>query len=371
MSATQGFLAPPASKRSVRNLLRRAIPACLSLLLGCGTGGHDRGRVPILMPSVRHLVARPLSGAEVSVLDREGLVIAGGVDVPSFDLGYSALFKAHEPVYITADAILHALHRSYDHILADVEKGALIPELSALLAELRDGVARATGASAEARADLDLYLAVARGLLDGSPASPVAGARPEEIRAPRGRGGGGGRPRGRGALRRPRPRRLLDDEAARALHPRAGAGALLPGHDVARPHRDGARAPRRRGVARQPPRPRRGPAAPRRALGFGRRPRTAASTRPPPSSSGPPTPSRSGAWRGRRGPAGSPASRTSPGSTTRASRRRSRARLPSASAAGWPRAARSRLSCSSSASATSSTPRSSPRSPTASSPRRG
>jgi hypothetical protein len=133
------------------------------------------------MPSVRHLVARPISGAEASVLDREGLVIAGGVDVPSFHLGYSALFKAHDPVYITADAILHALHRSYDHILADVERWALVPELSALLAELQGGVAGVSGASAEARADLDLYLAVARSLLDGKPAPPLAGARPEEI----------------------------------------------------------------------------------------------------------------------------------------------------------------------------------------------
>src|SRR5262245_54742515 len=97
-------------------------PLVAALSFGCA--GLDSGR-STLPGSAANIARRRPSATERAVLDKTGLVIAAGARVPSFHLGYTALFKAHEPVYFTADAMLHALHSSYDAILADIETEAL------------------------------------------------------------------------------------------------------------------------------------------------------------------------------------------------------------------------------------------------------
>ncbi|APR86555.1 Hypothetical protein A7982_11904 [Minicystis rosea] len=167
----------------MRALLKHLIIPIAALLSSC-TPAHTRhGPVSsALVPeSIRHLVGRPVSAGERGVLDDKGLVISTDEKVPSFHLGYTALFKAHEPVYFTADALLHAIHRSYDQILADVESEALSAELATLLDELRRNLAGASSANAEARADLDVYLAVAASLLSGTIAKPMTDTRAAEV----------------------------------------------------------------------------------------------------------------------------------------------------------------------------------------------
>ena len=117
---------------------------------------------------------RPLGPGEQAVLEARGFVLST-VEPMSFHEGYAALYKAHEPVYFTADALLHALHASFDAILADVEKEVLSRELGTLLKGLRAGLAKDTTAPAQVRADMDTYLAVATSLLDDKSAPPVAG----------------------------------------------------------------------------------------------------------------------------------------------------------------------------------------------------
>jgi len=122
-----------------------------------------------------------LSAQAKTVLGAKGLVISTQPHIHSFHLGYTGLFKAHHPLYFTADSFLYAFHRSYDGILADMERGALKGELGTLLGEMRQALGRHTGGSPETRAEVDLFLAIAESLLTGKPVPPVAGASAQDI----------------------------------------------------------------------------------------------------------------------------------------------------------------------------------------------
>jgi hypothetical protein len=119
-----------------------------------------------------------LNESELAALEQNGFVISDRFRSPSFAYGYATIYLEDLPVYVSADSILFAVHRSYDKILAAVEVGILMPDLSALLDGMRARLAGDTGANlaANVRADVDLYLAVAAGLLAGNQAAPVAGA---------------------------------------------------------------------------------------------------------------------------------------------------------------------------------------------------
>lgn len=133
--------------------------------------------------------ALSLDAGELAALDRNGFVISSRQQFPTFLRGYAAIYMEHLPVYVSADALLEAVHSSYDLILANLEQSILAPQLGALLDSMLahvDGI----DASAQTRADLRLYLEVAAGLLDGSAASASADARPliEQARAAQGIG---------------------------------------------------------------------------------------------------------------------------------------------------------------------------------------
>jgi len=83
-------------------------------------------------------------------------------------------------VLITTDSVLDAVHRSFDDILASLEEGALSPLLATALARAHRAVlalAKADPALAEAAADVDLYLTIARNLL--APAKDDDGVQPQ------------------------------------------------------------------------------------------------------------------------------------------------------------------------------------------------
>jgi len=168
---------PLSSPRSTPLLPLAATSLALALLApGCGGSPFDT-YVP---PQVSDLAKRPLRESEKEILGAKGFVLST-IEPLSFHEGYAALFKAHEPVYFTADAVLHALHSSFDSILADVETHVLARELKTLLDGLREGLSKSASADASIRSDLDLYLAVAKSLLDGKNAAPVAGADAAQI----------------------------------------------------------------------------------------------------------------------------------------------------------------------------------------------
>ena len=126
-----------------------------------------------------------LDEAEMNLLASNGFSISERRSFPSFVYGYETIYMEDLPVYVSADSILHAVHRSYDEILKAIETEALVPELRRMLGGMRASL-QAGGASAlgtQARKNADFYTAVALSLLDGTDVAPVAGADAGAIRS--------------------------------------------------------------------------------------------------------------------------------------------------------------------------------------------
>ncbi|MEZ4407067.1 MAG: DUF3160 domain-containing protein [Polyangiales bacterium] len=126
-----------------------------------------------------------LDAAELRGVAERGFVLAPRLSQTNFVAGYARLYVADQPVYVSADAILNAMHEGYDALIAAVEEHGLAPRVTAALARQHAALASNAGAalSANTRRDLDLYLCVARSLLTGQTATPVAGADPAALSA--------------------------------------------------------------------------------------------------------------------------------------------------------------------------------------------
>ncbi len=119
-----------------------------------------------------------LDDAERQMLGERGFAISARRTFPTHGYGYASIYMSDLPVYISADSMLYAVHRSYDDILQALEISALAPDLDSMLVAMRDSLAAgaADGFAPTARADVDLYLTVALSALRGERVQPVAGA---------------------------------------------------------------------------------------------------------------------------------------------------------------------------------------------------
>ncbi|WP_437828560.1 DUF3160 domain-containing protein [Sorangium sp. So ce1153] len=119
-----------------------------------------------------------LDDDELAKLSKNGFVISEKKSFPTFVYGYESIYALDLPLYVSADSILYAVHRSYDAILKAVELASLAPELTRMLEEMRARLAAGAGSELgdEARADADLFTAVALALLTEERVAPVAGA---------------------------------------------------------------------------------------------------------------------------------------------------------------------------------------------------
>ena len=125
--------------------------------------------------------ALALNDAELSLLGEHGFVISKRSAFPTFVRGYAAIYSEDLPVYISADAILEAVHSSYDSVLRFTEEGALVKELTQMLSSMHARLPSLAEQDQGSAADLDVYLTVARSLLKGSELSPVAGGEPKTV----------------------------------------------------------------------------------------------------------------------------------------------------------------------------------------------
>lgn len=132
--------------------------------------------------------ALALDAAELGVLEQHGFVVSARQQFPNFFRGYAAIYMEDLPVYVSADALLDALHRSYDQILIDIEMQVLIPALDQLLRSMSQRIAT-LDASDGTKTDLELYLDVARGLLATSTYTPRSDAARELIAKAKAAGG--------------------------------------------------------------------------------------------------------------------------------------------------------------------------------------
>lgn len=123
-----------------------------------------------------------LNDAELEKLAANGFVISSRLAYPSFPYAYAAIYVHDLPVFVSADMVLEAVHRSYDDMLEALEVQVLIPRVMRLLDSMRARLAQGGGGLTEqAAADADFYLAVAHSLLAGAPSEPVAGASRADI----------------------------------------------------------------------------------------------------------------------------------------------------------------------------------------------
>lgn len=119
--------------------------------------------------------ALALSSDELAILSRNGFVISKQRRFPNFMYGYETLYGMDLPLFVSADSIMNAVHRSYDAMLANLESAYLAKELSALLLAMQQALAGSAdaGFSAEVVGDVDIYVAVARSLLADSFVRPI------------------------------------------------------------------------------------------------------------------------------------------------------------------------------------------------------
>jgi hypothetical protein len=121
----------------------------------------------------------PLNAAELDILAKTGLAISARQSFGTFFMGYTGIYANDLPLFVSGDSVLHAVHRSYDAILKEIEYAALQPDLQKVLDGMRGGLAAEAAAStwpAETVLDVDEYLAVAASLaLYNGSAPPVAG----------------------------------------------------------------------------------------------------------------------------------------------------------------------------------------------------
>jgi hypothetical protein len=115
-----------------------------------------------------------LNKEELALFKRNGFVVSERMGAASFGEMFYRVYNRDLPVFISADALLHAWHRSYDTMLEDLEEGYLSGSLDEILSGMAGAVdaahkAYGNGVLAESVTDADYFLAVARSLLAGSP----------------------------------------------------------------------------------------------------------------------------------------------------------------------------------------------------------
>ncbi len=121
-----------------------------------------------------------LTDDELSLLMKHGFVVTER-------LSYSNMWDAMEdvrnkdlPIFISSDMLLHALHMSYDKILEYLEEHTIIPALDDALEKMHDELDKYNSLGApnylvENINDVDIYITVARTLLNESPVSSKFG----------------------------------------------------------------------------------------------------------------------------------------------------------------------------------------------------
>lgn len=118
-----------------------------------------------------------LTDDELALFKKTGFVSIDQNRRHTFASAYYQIYAADLPVLVTADSVMHALHKSYDDILMDMERTVFTPALRQILADThaKSSAPYRDGPVPEGVLDVDLYLSVARNLLEG------AGAPADEV----------------------------------------------------------------------------------------------------------------------------------------------------------------------------------------------
>jgi hypothetical protein len=120
-----------------------------------------------------------LTDAERALYRKNEFVVVEQHPELSFASAYYQIYTQDLPVLVTCDSILHAMHRSYDQLIIDLELNLFADTLDELLRDCHTLLARKAArnqyaALAPCYRDVDLYLTVARSLLAGAGAPAQA-----------------------------------------------------------------------------------------------------------------------------------------------------------------------------------------------------
>lgn len=112
-----------------------------------------------------------LTTTEKNLLKKNGFVVPARLSLRGYADALHDIYQSQLPIYISSDAILHAVYKGNDAVLAAAERDLLL-ELEHSLETMHSALGKA-GYPAEVRDDLDVYLTVARTLLAGPDRSEV------------------------------------------------------------------------------------------------------------------------------------------------------------------------------------------------------
>ncbi|MBD3386022.1 DUF3160 domain-containing protein [candidate division KSB1 bacterium] len=119
-----------------------------------------------------------LTAAERELLKQNHFVVTERLNFANIDHALHDIYKNDLPVFVTTDALLYALHYSYDKILKDVEVVLISAKLEKILDALYDALPQLEDnyknqpALEDALADVDLYITIAKSLWDESLPAP-------------------------------------------------------------------------------------------------------------------------------------------------------------------------------------------------------
>jgi hypothetical protein len=128
---------------------------------GRGAGGE---------PRYLDLVDRRFSfdARERALLAANGFVVAGRLTSPNYGAAFHEIYQSELPIFVTSDAILHAVYAGNDKLLSRIESSVLEPALRRAMAEMTCALpSAASDYPPEVARDLDVYLGVANALLRG------------------------------------------------------------------------------------------------------------------------------------------------------------------------------------------------------------
>ncbi len=124
---------------------------------------------------------------ENSLLKKHNFFITERNSYSTFWDGFKDIYYKDLPLYISTDAILHAVHRSYDAILSDLELAFIIPKLKEVLPKLQIYTItllnnyKNNPILEQSIKDYDIYITVARKLLEDEAIQPIISSNISQI----------------------------------------------------------------------------------------------------------------------------------------------------------------------------------------------
>jgi hypothetical protein len=122
-----------------------------------------------------------LTDAEQDMLKRNNFVVTERKSFQTFGHGLRDIFNKDLPVFLTTDAVLYTVHISYDAILAEIEKVYFEPAMKQIISGMRTSFSDLktkydNSGVDENLTDIDLYLAIAASMINGTKVSPSSGS---------------------------------------------------------------------------------------------------------------------------------------------------------------------------------------------------